>query len=203
MKKTAERIAIDQKALGVLSGAKFDWMSNAQAAWKIGVPPADIWRARNDKYVSPALLRAMAEAGYLDPHEVYSVLEVPAKPCPECGDVHTKGHPGHRKRTRFAADVSPELRDEITNDARMAGMTNGEYVKWLRDAVALASSALFFYADPITYFAIAFLPDSPAGDFMDDFEDVGPELGYKPGKRARDAFRRLADAGAEVDDGMD
>ena len=43
--------------------------------------------------------------------------------------------------------------------------------------------ALDFYADPDTYFAIGFIPDRPAGDFMDDFSET--ELGYKPGKLAR------------------
>ena len=51
---------------------------------------------------------------------------------------------------------------------------------------------LWFYADPGTYFAIAFFPDPPCGEFMDDFEEPNPELEMwdgipspKPGKRAR------------------
>lgn len=47
--------------------------------------------------------------------------------------------------------------------------------------------ALTFYADPETYFAIGFMPDRPCGEFMDDFEET-PELGWKPGKRARAAL---------------
>ncbi len=43
--------------------------------------------------------------------------------------------------------------------------------------------ALTFYADPETYFAIAFLADPPCGDFMADFSQT--ELGKKPGARAR------------------
>lgn len=55
--------------------------------------------------------------------------------------------------------------------------------------------ALEFYADPETYFAIGFFPDPPCGEFMDDFEDVGPQLGSKPGKRAR---RALSDSLTET-----
>jgi hypothetical protein len=45
-----------------------------------------------------------------------------------------------------------------------------------------------FYADPMTYFAIGFLPDPPSGDFMEDFGDVVRNDGVGvvvPGKRAR------------------
>ena len=41
-----------------------------------------------------------------------------------------------------------------------------------------------FYADPGSYFAIGFFPDPPNGEFMNDFSDT--DLGWKPGKRARD-----------------
>jgi hypothetical protein len=47
------------------------------------------------------------------------------------------------------------------------------------------AEALRFYADPETYLAIGFLPDPPCGEFMDDFDDQGPQLGMKPGRRAR------------------
>lgn len=51
-------------------------------------------------------------------------------------------------------------------------------------------AALEFYANPDTYFAIAFMPDPPNGEFMDDFSDVETEWGpeYRPGKRARQAL---------------
>lgn len=48
--------------------------------------------------------------------------------------------------------------------------------------------ALSFYANPETYFAIAFMGDSPHGDFLDDFEDVPGFGAEKPGKRARAAL---------------
>lgn len=58
-----------------------------------------------------------------------------------------------------------------------------------RDAVVAALvAALEFYADPETYFAVGFFGDRPAGEFMEDFDDTGPELGSKPGKRARAAL---------------
>ncbi|MDA2938478.1 hypothetical protein MYX75_09480 [Acidobacteria bacterium AH-259-A15] len=52
--------------------------------------------------------------------------------------------------------------------------------------------ALEFYADPETYFAIAFLPDPPNGPFMDDFSET--ELDMKPGKQAREALARTAES---------
>lgn len=49
-------------------------------------------------------------------------------------------------------------------------------------------SALRFYADPDTYFAIGVMGDPPCGEFLDDFENLGGEGNledWKPGKRAR------------------
>lgn len=63
-------------------------------------------------------------------------------------------------------------------------MTKAEY--WEKQALNLAK-ALAFYAEPETYFAIAFLPDPPCGEFMDDFSETD-HLGQKPGKRAREAL---------------
>jgi len=53
------------------------------------------------------------------------------------------------------------------------------------DNVAMLE-ALDFYSKPETYFGIGFLPDPPAGAFMEDFSET--ELGMKPGKRARQAL---------------
>lgn len=53
------------------------------------------------------------------------------------------------------------------------------------------AEALEFYADPASYFAIAFIPDPPCGEFMDDFSDDhgdGDFPGYRAGKRARAAL---------------
>ena len=60
------------------------------------------------------------------------------------------------------------------------------------DAEALGEilEALAFYADGETYFAIGFFPDPPCGDFIEDFDEV-PNLGQKPGKRARAVFKKL------------
>jgi hypothetical protein len=54
--------------------------------------------------------------------------------------------------------------------------------------------ALEFYADPETYFAIAFLPDPPCGPFIHDTDDVEPG---KPGAVARRALALKACAGKE------
>ena len=48
-------------------------------------------------------------------------------------------------------------------------------------------NVLMFYADPSTYYAIGFVGDPPAGEFLDDFSHTH-ELGYKPGRRAREAL---------------
>jgi cell division septum initiation protein DivIVA len=55
--------------------------------------------------------------------------------------------------------------------------------------------ALEFYADPETYFGVAFMADRPCGDFVEDFEKLTGDLGHpdggaweKPGKRARAAL---------------
>ena len=67
-------------------------------------------------------------------------------------------------------------------------------LKKLKDKIEKLEKALIFYADAETYFAIGFFPDPPCGEFMEDFEHCG-DLGYKPGKRARDVLRAtLSDA---------
>ncbi len=55
---------------------------------------------------------------------------------------------------------------------------------------------LQFYSSPETYFAIAFLSDPPAGEFLDDFSVVEDPCGIgglvlRPGKRARAALARM------------
>lgn len=68
-----------------------------------------------------------------------------------------------------------------------------ERAEWAEEQITALRKALAFYADPLTYFAIAFIPDRPAGDFMEDFEDTDAQniwepIGVKPGKRARQAL---------------
>ena len=53
--------------------------------------------------------------------------------------------------------------------------------------------ALEFYADPETYFAIAFFPDSPAGEFIEDFGDDHGHYHFDrpmPGKLARKLLKK-------------
>lgn len=59
-------------------------------------------------------------------------------------------------------------------------------VKLLERTLKLFIPALAFYANPETYFAIAFLGDPPCGPFVKDFEKT--RLGLKPGKKARAAL---------------
>lgn len=59
--------------------------------------------------------------------------------------------------------------------------------------VEALKTALEFYADPATYFGIAFIGDPPCGEFQDDFEEIETDWNpkdFKPGKRARAALLR-------------
>lgn len=55
--------------------------------------------------------------------------------------------------------------------------------------LSMAIQALYFYADPSTYFAISILGDRPCGELVDDISDT--HIGFKPGKLARETFKRL------------
>ena len=52
---------------------------------------------------------------------------------------------------------------------------------------SILMTAVEFYADEMTYFAIAFLGDPPCGQFIDDFTED------KPGRRAREALLEIED----------
>jgi hypothetical protein len=142
-RKTAERVVVDQKALSVVSSDEFGgrWLKSAYYV--------DIWRAKHKGYVSPALLRYLADEGYLDKSEVAAVLTVEVPPCVECGEVHLKnGCPYNRKsngqrkrRTRLAADVTPAQRDTLHALAAQAGMTWTEYCRSLADATTGGNDA--------------------------------------------------------------
>jgi hypothetical protein len=113
-------------------------------------------------------------------------------------------HGGWTARFDERADVAKirariaELEAEnalIKTEAAKAAMrlvaTNNELrdaLSTVREQMRALEDVLEFYADPDTYFAIGFFPDEPAGEFMNDFEDLGIEFGYKPGKRARAAL---------------
>ena len=63
-----------------------------------------------------------------------------------------------------------------------------ENVEEMKEVLGLLIDAVWFYANPQTYFAIALLKDEPCGEFASDFDET--YLGYKPGKRARDTLDR-------------
>ena len=56
-------------------------------------------------------------------------------------------------------------------------------------------NALRFYADPDTYFAIGWFPDSPCGEFIEDFDERYTDFSSNrynrkmPGKLARETIR--------------
>jgi hypothetical protein len=64
-----------------------------------------------------------------------------------------------------------------------------------------AVKVIKFYSDPETYFAVAFLADDPAGDFMEDFSPVEDYHG-KPGKRAREFLDKLESQETVLDSAM-
>lgn len=92
------------------------------------------------------------------------------------------------------AQLEGEL--EVQKVAFAAHHELGEREKARTDKVAAQRDALVealeFYADPHTYFAVAFTFDPPCGDFRDDFGETD-ELGVKPGKCARTALAAAQD----------
>lgn len=60
----------------------------------------------------------------------------------------------------------------------------------LESQLQKAIEGLEFYADPDTYFAIAFIPDSPCGDFNSDFE-IMDENGIEVDRAGKKARRTL------------
>jgi hypothetical protein len=61
-----------------------------------------------------------------------------------------------------------------------------QYIRRLERENRKLKNALAFYALPETYFAVAFFPDPPCGDFIEDFSET--DLGAKPGKLARETL---------------
>jgi hypothetical protein len=100
------------------------------------------------------------------------------------------------------------LRQQLEGERLFTGIAMASRDEWKKECEAererrekaeaereTLEETLWFYADPGTYFAIAFFPDPPCGEFMDDFEEPNPELEMwdgipspKPGKRARAAL---------------
>jgi hypothetical protein len=80
--------------------------------------------------------------------------------------------------------MNEKIREHLGLSAEASDEQVVERIKMWGDTIA-------FYADPETYFAIGMFPDSPCGDFIDDFSKCAhPQGGIweKPGKRARAAF---------------
>lgn len=76
-----------------------------------------------------------------------------------------------------------------------------------RAAISLAHDrlieALTFYALPGTYHAIAFMPDPPAGEFAEDFDENHGDNFYQramPGSRARAALNAWWELVTPADD---
>ena len=65
-----------------------------------------------------------------------------------------------------------------------------------KEKIIKLAEALYFYADPGNYFAIAFIPDRPCGEFMDDFSSDDGFSEYKrtmPGKLARQVLQETGE----------
>jgi hypothetical protein len=86
--------------------------------------------------------------------------------------------------------MSGELDKAIAKSALAYGE---ESMMWLalrhaRDTIREMEAVLEFYADVETYVAIGFFPDSPCGEFMDDFDENYDHEYYegpRPGAKAR------------------
>lgn len=93
--------------------------------------------------------------------------------------------------SRRAGDAVKELRQDYDEQCKLANDAIDEAKRQYNSKQKIETliipliETLGFYADPSTYFGIAFLSDDPAGEFMDDFSDT--KLGHKPGSRARQA----------------
>lgn len=61
----------------------------------------------------------------------------------------------------------------------------------VEEQLEIALDALAFYADPETYHAIMILADKPTGGFDEDLSENDYYDYDKPGKRAREAFKKL------------
>ena len=60
-----------------------------------------------------------------------------------------------------------------------------------KEKIERLSDALAFYADPDTYFAIMFVPDSPCGGFIEDFSYDEQYDRNMPGEFARKVLKKV------------
>ena len=78
--------------------------------------------------------------------------------------------------------MAKSMSEAVLTSARLVSMHRYEA---LEAELEDAQKVIAFYADPETYFAIGFLPDSPCGEFINDIDDTGEPYGFRAGKRAR------------------
>lgn len=93
---------------------------------------------------------------------------------------------GRHKELQERAEAAEARVTELERLVRTARVFRNDEQR-IRDL----EGALRFYADPSTYFAIAFLGDRPCGEFMEDCSPAADEYGFEknvPGKRARAAL---------------
>jgi len=124
-------------------------------------------------------------------HAVYSTHpECQGPDHPECTGIAASWCPIHGECLCPPDDGSSDYQHNDKCPLHGPDSTHGE----TGEAALKLHQVLSFYADPGTYFAIAFVPDPPNGEFMDDFSET--DLGWKPGKRARIAMG-IEDEGTE------
>lgn len=75
--------------------------------------------------------------------------------------------------------------------------------KDLKNKIEDLVETIRFYADPESYFAIGFFPDSPCGEFINDFEEINKNLGYKPGKKAREILYKYGEYQEAMEEKVD
>lgn len=66
-----------------------------------------------------------------------------------------------------------------------------------QDMIKKLIKTLYFYANPETYHAISFFPDSPCGGFLDDFTIEAGSIYDRPmpGAKARRLLEEILDEG--------
>lgn len=123
------------------------------------------------------------------------LIEDLARAADDCAPEGLESLSEHHARLASLAETAKEVRRKVET------MDLSAMARQLVADVDRFRSALEFYANPDTYFAIGFSSDPPCGPFIDDFDLVTDASGAeveRPGKQARAALE--APAGEEEEE---
>ena len=104
------------------------------------------------------------------------------------------------KRLRHDLKLQEQDNDRIIQCSKAAVESIQAKNAKLLEEVEKYKTALKFYADPETYFAIAMIADPPCGIWLDDQSWTGEDLRWKCGMRARIALDCEIDQPEDEDD---